>query len=212
MSSILKALKKLEEDKVRSGEVRVDIAADILRGRTREKHHRPRGWFIVLMCIFMIAIAGAAWLWLNPPTADQVPAPGGHSAPSTMAEQAAVPSTEQQRSLPGPPSRPTEGPTRQMAAVPEPTAVPPLETLPDDKPLPELQLSGIVFQADPASRMAIVNDLPVMTGGVVDGWVLERIDADQVHFVRDGVRIGVRIEEDGRSTVFREAVEDRPRE
>ncbi|GAB4179604.1 MAG: hypothetical protein Tsb0017_18730 [Geothermobacteraceae bacterium] len=212
MSSILKALKKLEEDKVRSGEVRVDIAADILRGRTRKKESPARNWIIALALFFVITGAAAAWLWLNSPAVKLVSEPGGHLAPPATVEQTADPRLQQQKSLPTTPSRSSEVPTRQQAAAGNETVEPPPVAPPAEKPLPELQLSGIVFQADPASRMAIVNDLPVMTGGMVDGWLLERIDANQVHFVRDGVRIGVRIEEDGRSTVFREAAENRPRE
>jgi general secretion pathway protein B len=51
---------------------------------------------------------------------------------------------------------------------------------------PHLVLSGIAFYAERDARLAVVNDLPVMEGTVIEGAVVEEILADRVRFSREG--------------------------
>jgi hypothetical protein len=51
---------------------------------------------------------------------------------------------------------------------------------------PRLVVSGIAYQGDRGSRIAVVNDLPVMEGSLVGGARVEEILSDRVKFSRDG--------------------------
>lgn len=51
---------------------------------------------------------------------------------------------------------------------------------------PSLFLSGIAYQQDRESRLAIVNDLPVMEGTVIEGVLVEEILKDRVLFSSEG--------------------------
>ena len=46
-------------------------------------------------------------------------------------------------------------------------------------------LSGIVYQDDPESRIAIINDLPVMEGTLVEGYEVRMISPDRVLLHKD---------------------------
>ncbi len=209
MSSILKALKKLEEDKVRSGETRVDIAADILRAPQKKTAGRKG----MLGAVLVVLVGAGLCSWLVFDFKDPVP-------PRVAPQRQPVLSRRMASHSSGEPKK------QQTVSQPEPvvTGQPPEQAHQgSDANQPEsggggpvsapvLTLTGIVYQADPSSRMAIINDLPVMVGGVVDGWTLEKIEADQIVVLRDGIRFGIRLENDGRTNTFRVQGATRPAE
>ena len=83
MSSILKALKKLEEDKVRRGERAVDLAIDIHRGGHR-RHQRGLPWRVLALVVLAGLVIGAFWLSTNR-------TPGSNSAPENSVISADTP-------------------------------------------------------------------------------------------------------------------------
>jgi type II secretory pathway component PulC len=54
-----------------------------------------------------------------------------------------------------------------------------------------LTVSAIVFSDDPAARLAVVNELPVMEGTMIGDSRVEEIRADRVIFTRGGMRFAV---------------------
>jgi general secretion pathway protein B len=63
--------------------------------------------------------------------------------------------------------------------------------VPQQPARPNLVLSGIVFQPDRQARLAVVNDLPVMEGTVIEGARVEEILADRVRFAWEGSTLEV---------------------
>jgi len=60
--------------------------------------------------------------------------------------------------------------------------------------LPEL--SGIIYQEDTANRMAIINDLPVMEGTLVEGFTVKAILPRKVIVSRDGEHYDLTLPQD----------------
>ncbi|TYP00287.1 general secretion pathway protein B [Geothermobacter ehrlichii] len=202
MSSILKALRKLEEEKVRSGENRVDIAADILRGEGRSKGSgsRPAIWTTVLLAVLVLLAGGIYYLGAKKGPQFVVQPPAGEAVPGQSAGKAVT-------AVPRPPLGETPGPEpstssalsasgggRQASglAAGKPQASRPVKTEADAVPL---TVSGIVYQDAPENRMAIINDLPVMTGSVVEGYRVEKILRDRVIFSDGERRLSVSLTE-----------------
>ncbi len=190
MSSILKALRKLEEEKVRSGENRVDIAADILRGEGGRKRTggRPALWLLLLAV--GVLLGGGLYLVLfqpggGPAGRQQVvgEAPPLPSA-GTVGEKPSSGRGGERPGREGSVSPAAAGAVRLPEESPGHPARPPLVQSKAADTV-TMTVSGIVYQDAPEKRMAIVNDLPVMTGAVVDGWRVEKILRDRVIF-RDG--------------------------
>jgi general secretion pathway protein B len=211
VSSILKALKKLEQEKVVRGERPVNLAVDIHRGARRRRQNLliPAAWVLLGMGL----AAGVIWLVRapGPPRAPAValaPAPTPVSPQAPNAPQLPVPATPIES---GPvsslPSVLHDSPTvgavgRGILAPPRPAPIPAdnQPARPDKKPggsgrgeegkmgsrHPSLQLTGIVWQDDAASRMAIINDLPVMVGTVIEGAKVVEIHPDRVVLTADG--------------------------
>jgi general secretion pathway protein B len=61
--------------------------------------------------------------------------------------------------------------------------------------IPSLVVSGIAYLGDKDGRIAVVNDLPVMVGNLVDGARVEEILPDRVRFSRDGKKFEVPLQE-----------------
>jgi general secretion pathway protein B len=223
MSSILKALKRLEEEKAERLDAPVDIARDILRQPRRRSHSMPWLALAIAGCGVVVAV-GLLVLWYDgqpvtlqdranhaggvstsprlplPPTAAPV-----LDAPEPIADVRPEPEVVEVRMVPPPvdvAGKPVA--TRQtgiaaMAVAAPEESTPPVtrrEATPKTAPVPSvtrpqaegphLIVSGIVFQPEPETRLAIVNDLPVMEGTLIEGAEVVEILADRVRFVREG--------------------------
>jgi len=212
VSSILKALKKLEEEKVRRGERPVDLAVDIHRGGRR---HRPSPLVPIVWVLLGVGLAGVATWLLRGPGPEKIPAAALSQPPASLqAPQASLPAAPVAPDMPmiDTPSAPVP-PTSRAAPEPKPAAAGVRKAVPaasagSKVPVdsqrhsrthaPEardsgreakapagtdpsgLQLTGIVWQKDPASRMAIINDLPVMVGTDIEGVKVIEIHPNRV--------------------------------
>jgi len=209
MSSILEALKKLEDEKAGRRSGAASIAAKVVKpGRRpgqRPKWIMPAGMAVVATAaaLFTYILMGGFSTQMNPVQ----PAP---PAPPRQLQQAAVPA-EVPAVVPAPlpvlppaikrkPSRPSypSSPVAQQAPVivaPPPQPVEPRIT---EKPAapsqpevlpgpPALKVSGIGWQKDNADRLAIVNGRAVSEGAVVEGARVVEIFPDRVSFsFKDG--------------------------
>jgi general secretion pathway protein B len=215
MSSILKALKKLEQEKVRRGDLAVDLALDIHRGARRQRYHRLLP--VSLVILVLGCVAAAVWLLHSPatewiaagarppapvspllPRAPLPPHPVTVNDPETVAAIPQAPSqslagaassvtqTARLRSDRPQPSVRSSGrrPSSQSRPAPGAAALAPPVAVGTDRP--GLQLSGIVWQQDPATRMAIIDDLPVMVGTEISGAKVLEILPDRVVLTANG--------------------------
>jgi general secretion pathway protein B len=212
MSSILKALKRLERDKARRDEDNLDLARDILRGDGR-RSGSPR-WLLSLLVVLVVLLVLAVAVLLRPRRDVSTPADVS-SAPS--ATVAAAPAVEPliveeiiDRRQPAPigvrtarnaappqvaalPVAVTTVPDPQPAKVPAPLLVPPQVEPVAATPSADtaLAVSAIIYNDDPSSRLAVINDLPVMEGTMIGSVRVEEILSDRVIFSRAGVRFAI---------------------
>lgn len=213
MSSILKALQRLEEEKsLHAAERPRHIPHDIL------KPERPAGvmprwvWLLVGAATTSIVTLSAALYWNSAnkgaPTASQ---------PLTAVMATTTPQPVMSRPMDNPPTKKT-APLSQGAMarqkektasslplagaqqIPTPQAAPPppkpLKAEPDKKnaaishpPVrsePAFLLSGIAWNKDSADRLAIINGQPTVTGTVISGYLVKEILPDKVILSRDG--------------------------
>jgi len=210
MSSILKALRKVEEEKRTSAHVAPDLRSD-----QGARAHSKKTVGSLLTGMLLGAVCVVFFLFVQP---DNETVPTG--APAVTKEVKNVVSTpepvavkpmletipvvtlppepvavETQQRVANKPAkvspdktaprsikrtevtRPLEIPVKAKATVTAAPLTPP--SLPENI---SLKVTEIFFQPDPADRMAVVNDLPVMVGTPVDGAQVQEILSDHVVF------------------------------
>jgi general secretion pathway protein B len=208
MSSILEALKKLEDEKAARRSGAGNIAGKVVKAGRRP---RQRPWW--LLPVAMVAVAASAVLatyllmgGLNLRREATRPAPAPSSRP---AEQAAAPATLQPPLLSpyAAPSGPLPAKWKTVILPPPSPAVPPDQRpvpsgsspqkqaeprtaeVPAAPPqpvpaaaIPSLNVSGIAWQREGAVRFAMVNGRSVAEKEMVDGARVEEIFPDKVRF------------------------------
>ena len=220
MSSILKALRKLETDKSALGEGSVDLGRDILK-----RSYRPaKEWNPLLIAavgfLLATAVGGGLW-WFDAFNAGKRETTS-LTAPSTIQDSAtqlsSQPQEAQRRVTKNTPVAQTasqftvrsSAPSAEVALKPPPIVVKnpkPAAVVANSVPqtslsteperfektssplvLPDLQVAEIVFQEQADARLAVINDLPVMEGTVIDGAEVIEILPDRVRFNLQGVQ------------------------
>ncbi|AMV72235.1 hypothetical protein JCM30471_07190 [Desulfuromonas carbonis] len=209
MSSILKALKKLEQEKVLRGERTVDLALDIHRGVPRRRSGSPLTILSVIL-LLVILIAGS-WVLMMPDGEQRESLAGGTIVETPPQPVAVSPEATPLVAQPAPPVDPppaaleepsvarTQKDFARTPAAPaaQPPAASPNKTRSSTSPVHKearnqlrqfagLKLTGIVWQSDASSRMAIIDDLPVMVGTVISGATVVEILTDRVVLSHDG--------------------------
>jgi len=211
VSTILKALKKLEKEKAQQRGGQVNLVQDILFGASTTEVRRRASWPIPLLVILLLVAGGVSGMvlvnWLRPSTALLTREPGvAVTEAGDTALRPVRPDAPEKVSvsLPSPPVQPPadsepalDAVTKPPPAQPRPAPAPVLPEKadspdsPDNPERPVLVVSGIVYQSDPASRMAVINDLPVMAGTIVAEARVEEILPDRVVFSYGGERFEV---------------------
>jgi general secretion pathway protein B len=205
MSSILEALKKLEDEKAARQSGAGHIAGKVVKSGRRAKP-RPK-WILPAGMAAVAAIAVLSTYLLmggmsnhsgttpSPPSMQRQPESGGTvQRPEPTAPPAAIPSATIHAGRKRPPTpSPSTTPAGEAPApaaanrLPQGEAALPVKPVPPLQPAaapghPVLQVTGIGWQKDNANRMAIVNGRPVVVGNVVEGAKVEEILPDRVRF------------------------------
>jgi len=198
MSSILKALRKLQEDKAALGEGNIDIARDILKRRYDTSPAPGRQLLVGLAVVILGAVFAAAcwWYWPENPQLNSVAEqpPVAASALQSPAEQQSTPLIKN-TAAPSPGHTTDPSPVIIYSTVnvskQQGPSIPASAEKPVVKPahvvIPDLQVTQIVYQPQPEARMAIVNDLPVMEATEIEGATVVEILSDRVRFSFQGV-------------------------
>ena len=210
MSSILKALKKLEHDNAVRKPATFRIDADILRGQS------PRRSFstgIVLAAIAIFACGGGAtYFYMKnyrmqaPVQSSQISKNDVKSEPSAVTVVLPVdmtPATDPQSHQPAKtspvPEKSEISPRlikQQQYKLVKPAEINPQTVSPELKPVPSphpsvitashpvLKLHGIAFQDGSDDGVAVVNGVAVSKGSEIEGVRVEEIQKDRVLFSR----------------------------
>ena len=194
MSSILKSLRKIEEEKRGAVRAAPDLRVDQGFAPAKSKQLLPLLTGLALGAV----IVGLFFLWSPGPMAPVVKdqpqtkakevvsavKQNSKTSGAGQAEKAIAPAKKEQK--PDVPivvsrsAKATQTPPAVMAAAPAPTVY---SELPDGI---SLLVTEIFFQEDSANSMAVVNDLPVMIGTHVDSAVVTEIRPDRVLFKLGG--------------------------
>ncbi|RII26698.1 MAG: hypothetical protein CXR31_09820 [Geobacter sp.] len=213
MSSILKALQKLEQEKAIHRQGAPDVAADIVKPAAA-RQRSP--WLIPAAMAGMTILAVIVTYALMGGFSRHPPVPAA-AVPQAVAPLEKIATTKPSADLPVtalvPPPRPIpdsrKSPAQPAPELPAGTAVPqqapprkpalplpqpqnqpapPLQakgepvTPPATAKLPALKVTGIAWQKDNASRLAMINGAAVLEGGMVEGARVDEIFPDRVRF------------------------------
>lgn len=240
MSSILKALQKLEQDKAARQTREPDISGAITRSSQRRKT-QPR-WLVPTVMLLVAAISilvtyavmggfGGNRQTPAPPVVADIPQERPQGAPQppqaplvpVSPRETAAPSRLPIAHAPRSPQAPSERPGKTDAVIPvptpkqgtparigEPQTTPPQpspaqapqamtaeQPAPPPKP-PALRVSGIAWQKDSTSRLAVINGASVTEGGMVEGAQVEEIFPDRVRFTFKGSTFEIYMGKDNR--------------
>jgi len=130
------------------------------------------------------------------PTPQAPPAQAAQKAQAKVPAQATKPTAPAQATTPTTPTPQDRAQAGSGAAAAASAPLPGYADLPDPVKagMPRLVLSGIVYSADPASRMLLVNGQVFREGdAVAAGLVLERIGPRQATFSINGTRFTMRL-------------------
>ena len=207
MSFILKALKKVEQEKAVRDSGPIDVHGALLHGAGASAHAAPRlaRWGVI--ALVFIAGSGLTYFLMDissepplrkegrpdgpaaPGTASPAPAltapplPGGAPMPPaapTAPDNAAPRQTVAPASLPKPAA--ASPPPGRPAAVPDKPASPSISHDAAGPPPSGLKVNGIALQDDPAESVAVVNGALLKRGMTVEGVQIEEIFQDRVRF------------------------------
>jgi general secretion pathway protein B len=208
MSSILKALKKLEDDKAtrHPGELRID--AEILR---TDSHSRFSSSGLLVTSLFLVALgSGATYMYMKRNIITEqtsqnlrtLPLPLQNTSPVSRpheitpdqlppeiviapAQQHIIPRGEHQKKSSSQRAE-TSVVVPKRAAVPLTAAPPPLPVASSVKQAPALRVNGIAFQEGSSGSVAMINGEPLSNGSVVGGAKVEEIFKNKVKFSYNG--------------------------
>ncbi|PNU19524.1 hypothetical protein C2E25_11845 [Geothermobacter hydrogeniphilus] len=195
MSSILKALKKLEEEKNRRQQGKVDIATDILRATGRSG---KRNWLMPLILVVLVlggTLGGMYVARMFLPEAMRQPVQSQPVQSQPVQSQPVQSQPVQSQPVQSQPvqSQPVQSqPVQSQPVQSQPVQSQPVQSQPVDRfEHPRLVVSGIAYQANAENRMAVVNDLPVLAGTTVAGVEVVEILPDKVVFRFKGKQFSV---------------------
>jgi hypothetical protein len=221
MSSILKALKKLEHEKAVKKPGAFRIEADILRGESTRRTFST-GVLLAAIAIFACGV-GATYFYMKHDRSPVIvqtaetkqhaetspgtilPPASSSTAPEQATRVAAKPSPQStvisteikklgiSRVTPPLPSPRQIKPVEATTQVAPPVPVPPSgPAVPVSAPVkPVLKLDGIAFQDGASTSVAVINGITVSKGSVIEGAGVEEILKDRVRLSRDGEKFEI---------------------
>ncbi len=227
MSSILKALKKLEQEKSGRFPDSLKINSDILITADYPRRFSP---FVISLLLLLVFGGGAAVavFFMKEKTAPQattavsqamtvksvVPTPPQpiQGKPETLpAEIVVVPSRtgtsgvmprKQQKKPAATDNSAGTSVNKPIRAVEAERPVTTLDlkgaALPAASDVPVLRVNGIAYQNSAADSMAIINGTPVSSGSVIEGITVEEVRKDRVLFQRNGEKFEIQLGQSNR--------------
>lgn len=216
MSSILKALKKLEEEKSARTPDALRIDTEILRGGGPSRF--PYRNVTLLAVLFFVCGSALTYLYVkrvahpagnqagnltprvvrHPPAVTEEPLkimPAAGGSPRTVQVE---PPRSQAKNAPA--TAPHAKPLRHSRATapavtgqpkPNPAATPAAPPAAPAKRIPTLRVDGIAYHSGSADSLAVVNGNMVYAGAVVEGVKVEEIGKDRIRFNYEGERFEV---------------------
>ena len=196
MSSILKALRRLEQERARKSPVAPEIAASLLR-HNPQRSSTPRWLWPTTFAVVGLLLAASLWFWR--PAVQSValpPTAAPHSATMSAGQGGELIIEEvidQRKPVLLPPQTPSLATTAPLSAKSDqPEASVASKSLPPaqaNKATPDVMaerqrpvVSAIAWQDDSAARMAVVDGLPVMTNEFVGNVKVQEIQRDRIVF------------------------------
>ena len=220
MSSILKALKKLEHEKSVRKPYSYRIDTEILQGESSSRRSFPTSASLFAVVLFMCGV-GATYVYMKHAKTPATVRPSQESITEVKNEPskgipllsvsnkaAAEPKprssvkviSDLEKSKPSsrsvdknqsPGVKPAE--MVPQALTPEPKPISPLLPVTPVVAKPVLKVNGIAFQ-DGADSVAVINGITVSKGSVIEGARVEEIQKDQVKLSRDGEKFYIILE------------------
>ena len=199
MSSILEALKKLEDEKAARLSGAGNMTGKVVKSQRRTRQ-RPLWWLPAGMAVASVIAAIATYAVMGGFSTGGVPArspvvapalqPQSVPTPAAHPSPPVVPSPAVRGRVPSPrQSSPAARQALRENAATQPRPFPSHEEKPVAPPQPasvaeppSLKISGIGWQKDGADRLAIVNGRAVSEGSVIEGARVEEIYPDRVRF------------------------------
>ncbi len=225
MSSIMKALKRLEDDKVMHQPDEMKIDAEIVRATT----HRPASSARMLLISLILMACGSAATYLfmkhdrtpvfssrKEPVISSQKQPAAPTAPEIKTEQLpeaiiVVPAADTRKNktaapatIPPPLTHAEQDKKHPVASRPAPqeqTPSPVILPLPapaKTAAAPALRVNGIAYQNGSVDNMAVINGIPVLRGSTVEGVIVEEIQKDRVLFQYNGEKFGISLGQSNR--------------
>ena len=199
MSSILKALRRLEEERARKSPAAPEIAANLLRQGVRRRSTPLWIWTtVVAVVVLALALAVFSWSWRSTPLGSKIVTPialpadvplaastgqGGEVIIEEVIDQRRHGTLSPAKTLKS--SAPVLSvqnvKTESIPAVKESKPAAP-RSEPRQSPL----ITAIAWQDDSAARMAVVDGMPVMTGEFVGTAKVQEILRDRIIFAEEG--------------------------
>lgn len=219
MSSILKALKKVEDDKATHRPEELKIDAEILRGSNTPR--LPVTLIVVSSLLLLVGGSGATYLYmkrdkvienvnLKPLASNKVTSIDiTRTVITPPAQQEAVRQNEVDQLDARKPLKSVKHSVAVVKSVkpdiPVKGDVPPKNSqsiIPQQsstvQAVPILRVNGIAFQNNSADSMAIINGAPASAGSIIDGATVEEIKRDKVLFKHNGERFEVQLGQSNR--------------
>ena len=203
MSSILKALRRLEEEKAALGEGGVDISRDILKRSASKKQNRNFWPFLSAFLFFLLIVVGILFWTKNGASTDDLQAKVEINPAAIVVQppvkvdlpikpEVIAPEREYVRPAPETESQARQRP--KATATPLKVQAQPEALHPNGAPF--LKLTGIAYREKVTDRLAIINDLPVMQGTMIEGAQLVEIQSDRVVLSWQGAMFFLLIDEE----------------
>lgn len=215
MSFILKALKKVEEEKAARQRGEANLNSAILSGGDRGVKGATRlvRWGVVAL----VFLAGSSLTYL---LMQRMPAAGirtdsgtagSHDSAAPAITSSSTPPRPAAPAMGHPPvapdtppagpqgavttreANPEPSPPRTIVAAPEPSPKPAQQTEPGASSPPGLKVNGIALQDDPYESVAVVNGVLAKRGMIVEGVRVEEIFQDRVRFSGKGGQFDVQL-------------------
>jgi general secretion pathway protein B len=198
MSSILKALRRLEEERARKSDAAPEIAANLLR-RSARRRSTPLWIWPTIVAVVALALAVFFWSWRLAPVGNKIVTPitlpaDVPVAPTTgQGGEVIIEEVIDQRRpgmlAPVKPPLPVPAPVLpaqnfKTESIPAAVERQSAATFIEVRQSPVI--TAIAWQDDSASRMAVVDGLPVMTGEFVDTAKVQEILRDRIIFAEEG--------------------------